>query len=174
MIELQQHRPEWAAEFRREATMLASALTGRIDALEHIGSTAIPSLIAKPIIDLAARAAPSADPFDLGPLLAGTGYEPHTAGPKNHAIYIRTTDGRRTHILHVFTAEQWTDCNQRLFRDLLLRDASARVRYQALKQSLTGHTDGKAYTAAKRALITELVNDERMLRGLPPTNPWDK
>ncbi|MGN8026736.1 GrpB family protein [Microbacterium sp. 22242] len=174
MIDLQPHHPEWAHAFRREASMLRALLAGRIDAVEHIGSTAIPALLAKPIIDLAARAASATDPFALGPPLADSGYRPHTDGPKSHAVYVRSSGERRTHILHVFTTEQWTHCNQRLFRDRLLRDATARSRYQALKESLVDHTDGKSYTAAKRALITELVNDERALRSLPPTDPWDK
>lgn len=131
MVQLQPHRPEWARAFRVEAARLAAALAHRIDAVEHVGSTAVPALLAKPIIDLA-------------------------------------------HILHVFRADQWAHCNQRLFRDKLLHDPAARRRYRHLKASLAGLTDGRDYTAAKRSLIEELLNEERAARGLPPTTAWEK
>lgn len=174
MIELQPYRPEWAEEFRRESARLAAALGDRVDAVEHIGSTAVPGLVAKPIIDLAARAAASVDPFDLGDALRETGYVQHTAGPKTHGVYVRHDGERRTHILHVFAAADWEHANQRLFRDRLLRDRSARERYAALKLSLIDLDDGRDYTAAKRDLIAELLRAERAERGLPPTNTWDK
>lgn len=174
MIELSPHRTEWAAAFRHEAARLSDVLRERVDAIEHIGSTAVPGLVAKPIIDLAARATATVDPFALGPLLAGLGYEPNAAGPKTHAVYVRSDGVRRTHILHVFGSDVWEHCNQRLFRDKLLHDASARRRYQELKLELARTDDGRAYTAAKSPLIEELLNEERTARCLPPTAAWDK
>ncbi|WP_285028261.1 GrpB family protein [Plantibacter sp. ME-Dv--P-122b] len=174
MIELSPHRTEWAAAFRHEAARLSDVLHGRVDAIEHIGSTAVPGLVAKPIVDLAARATAAGDPFALGPLLAGLGYEPNAAGPKTHAVYVRSEGARRTHILHVFDSDAWEHCNQRLFRDKLLHDAAARHRYGALKHRLAATDDGRAYTAAKLPLIEELLNEERTSRGLPPTTAWDK
>lgn len=174
MIELSPHRTEWAVAFRHEATQLSDVLHGRVDAIEHIGSTAVPGLVAKPIIDLAASVTPGVDPFALGPLLAGLGYELNAAGPTTHAVYVRSEGARRTHLLHVFGSDAWEHCNQRLFRDKLLHDASARRRYQALKLELARTDDGRAYTVAKLPLIEELLNEERASRGLPPTSAWDK
>jgi len=174
MIELQQHQTSWADEFRREAKRVARALGARVDVIEHIGSTAVPGLVAKPIIDLAARAASDADPFALDAPLSEIDYRPHRTGPKNHAVYVRTRQDRRTHILHVFTADQWMHCHQRLFRDKLLHDPSARRRYGRLKESLALLDDGREYTAAKRALVEELVNEERAARGMPAASAWDK
>ena len=48
MVELQAYQPEWADEFEREARRLSRVLDGRVDAVEHIGSTAVPGLWAKP------------------------------------------------------------------------------------------------------------------------------
>lgn len=174
MVDLQPHSPTWADDYRREAERLAVALGTRVDALEHIGSTAVPGLSAKPIIDVAARTSPGADPFALGAALIGLGYEPHASGPKTHAVYVRLDGPRRTHILHVFRPDQWDACHQRLFRDRLLRDPVARQRYGTLKEALAGLDDGRAYTAAKTALITELVTEERVARGLPAVTVWDK
>ncbi|WP_127817678.1 GrpB family protein [Microbacterium sp. CPCC 204701] len=174
MVDLQPHTPRWAEEFRLEASRVLAATAGHLDAVEHIGSTSVPGLVAKPIIDLAGRAASAVDPFSLDALLDRIGYAPHTMGPKNHAVYVRHQDGRRSHILHVFTAEDWETCNQRLFRDKLRHDPEARRRYAALKISLASALDGRAYTLAKRALIQELLNEERAARGLLPTTAWDK
>lgn len=174
MVRLAAHRSAWAEAFREESDRLAAALAGRVDLIEHIGSTAIPGLAAKPIIDLAARAAVEVDPFGLADVLERTGYESHTSGPRNHGVYVRLVTGRRTHILHVFAWAEWDTCNQRLFRDKLLRDASARARYAAVKQSAARLADGRAYTAAKLSVIEELLNEERAARGLPATTAWDK
>lgn len=174
MVELVEHRAEWGALFRSEADRLAPALGPAVTAMEHIGSTAVPGLVAKPIIDLAARTAPDVDPFALSSLVAPLGYEQHRRGPKNHGVYVRSTGERRTHILHVFAADEWETCNQLLFRDALLRDPTARARYGDLKRELAGAADGRDYTAGKRDLVEELLNAERARRGLLPTSAWDK
>lgn len=173
MPELLPHDPAWAGEFRRESSRIRAALGDLIDAAEHVGSTAVPGLVAKPIIDIAVRTSASIDPFDLGAHLASLGYERHAGGPKNHGVYVRRSGGERTHILHAFNAEQWEYCNQRLFRDKLLRDEAARDRYQELKESIA-HVDGRRYTAAKTWLIEELLNEERAARGLPAIVAWEK
>ncbi|MBD8141202.1 GrpB family protein [Frigoribacterium sp. CFBP 13605] len=174
MVDLQPHSPTWADDYRCEAERLTTALGTRVDAFEHIGSTAVPGLLAKPIIDVAARTSPGTDPFRLGAALTDLGYERHATGPKTHAVYVRRDGPRRTHILHIFRPDQWDACHQRLFRDRLRRDPVARQRYATLKEALAGLDDGRAYTAAKTALITELVTDERAARGLPAVPVWDK
>ncbi|MGO2608652.1 MAG: GrpB family protein, partial [Brachybacterium tyrofermentans] len=57
MVELQSNHALWASSFAQAAGDISAALVGRVDAIEHIGSTAVPGLPAKPIIDMAARAA---------------------------------------------------------------------------------------------------------------------
>jgi GrpB-like predicted nucleotidyltransferase (UPF0157 family) len=175
VIHLEEHRPEWAAIYRAEAERIRAAAGDALSTIEHVGSTAVPGLRAKPVIDIAAAVTPGVDPFGLEPLLASARYERHRAGPKNHGVYVRWAGGARTHILHVFDAETWPTSNHRLFRDKLLRDPEARRRYDALKVALASTAaDGRAYTAAKRELIEELANDERARRGLPATRVWEK
>jgi len=174
MIELQEYQEAWADEFRAESARLMQVLSGQIEAIEHIGSTAVPGLIAKPIIDIATHVAATVDPRTLDVPLARLGYEPNPAGPRNHAVYTRSASTRRTHILHAFTHNEWTACNQRLFRDKLLGDASARSRYGDLKRNLSKVADGRTYTSLKTELIQELLNEERASRGLPPAPAWEK
>ncbi|MFT2707380.1 GrpB family protein [Clavibacter zhangzhiyongii] len=175
MIRLEEHRPEWAAAFRVEAERIRRAAGDALTAVEHIGSTAVPGLRAKPIIDLAAAAAPGVDPFGLDATLGPLGYAQHRTGPRNHGVHVRMAGGARIRILHVFAAEAWATCPQRLFRDRLLRDPDARRRYDALKADVAmTAADGRAYTAAKQGLVQELVDAERADRGLPPVRVGDK
>ncbi len=175
MVIVEPYSRDWPRLFEEQALRLRAALGARITDIEHIGSTAIPGLAAKPIIDLAARAATGIDPFDLAPVIASLGYFAHRSGPKNHAVYVRGTDAGRTQILHVFKWDDWELCNQRVFRDKLLHDDSARHRYRDLKIRLAGSVnDGADYTAGKRDLIQELLNEEQAARGMPFTSAWDK
>jgi len=174
MVLLEPHRAAWRSDFAHEAERLHRALGADVTAIEHIGSTAVPGLSAKPVIDVAAQAAPSVDPFGLGGELAAAGYRQHWSGPKTHAVYVREQDGARTHILHVFATAAWETCNQRLFRDKLLRDPAARERYERVKRRASGLADGREYTAAKSRVVQELLDEERAARGLPPVPAWDK
>ena len=174
MVDLEPHQARWSEDFRLESDRIRTVTAELIDALEHIGSTAVPGLTAKPIVDLAARLLPGVNATDLDEPLASLGYRRHTAGPKTHGVFIREDGGRRTHILHAFAVEEWEHCNQRLFRDKLLNDPSARDRYQSLKLSIAELADGREYTKAKTELIEELLNEERASRGLPPTVAWEK
>jgi len=175
VVAVEPYSRNWPRRFEQQEAALKVALGSQLSAIEHIGSTAIPGLAAKPIIDIAGRAAPGADPFSLGSEIAGLGYYPHLTGPKTHAVYIRGTDAGRTEILHVFDSDDWPRCNQRVFRDKLLHDASARRRYGELKIHLAASlSDGVTYTVAKRELIQELLNEEQASRGIPLTLAWDK
>lgn len=174
MVSLENRHADWAREYEREAGRLSGALGTRVTALEHIGSTAVPGLVAKPVIDLAARAAEHVDVFGLAELIAPLGYEMHRSGPKNHGVYVRADQGTRTHILHVFAHESWDACNQRLFRDKLVHDLDARERYGAAKVELATEADGAHYTEAKSAIVQELLDEERAARGLPSVRAWDK
>lgn len=175
MVGLEEHRSTWAQEFDAEADRVRACLGAKANAIEHIGSTAVPGLLAKPVIDLAVRARVRVDPFSWEPFLSAIGYALHRGGPKNHGVYVRSVDGERTHILHAFAHDGWDDCHQRLFRDVLLRDPHARRRYAELKRQMADlHATGRDYTAAKRGLVEELVNEERARRALPWVPVWDK
>ena len=175
MVVVEPHNTGWALRFREQADLLSAALGHRVTAIEHVGSTAIEGLPAKPIIDLAARVAPFVDPFSVEPVIQSLGYRLHLSGPKTHAVYVRANDEGRTDILHVFTASDWPTCNQRVIRDKLLHDETARRRYGELKMRLAAPTvTATDYTAAKLLLVQELLDEERASRGLPRVDAWEK
>ena len=150
-VEVVSYDPRWPEMFARErehlARCLPSDLIGRI---EHFGSTAVPGLAAKPIIDMLVEV------VDLGetrrriaPLLESGGY----------AWFIkRDESGARTHHIHMVEShfEHW---NGLLFRDWLRDHPEDAARYGRLKMELARRygSDRVAYTRAKGAFISEIT-----------------
>lgn len=154
----------WVAQFIEERDRLFGLLPSRFVAIEHIGSTAVPGLAAKPIIDILAGVSrmSEADAL-LGPLCAH-GYE--TSAEFNATLpdrrwLMRHARGRRTHHLHhvVFGGEPWIRRLQ--FRDVLRADAAIATRSQRLKRGLAEQyrEDREAYTDAKTAFIRDILAD---------------
>jgi GrpB-like predicted nucleotidyltransferase (UPF0157 family) len=155
--------PAWPVRFEEEKARLRD-LFPFIRDIQHIGSTAIPGLQAKPIIDLLAGV-DSMDAMEaLVPPLTGIGYlylpEQNLILPERRWL-MRQKDGHRTHHLHlvVHNGPEW----QRLitFRDALLHDTELRHRYALLKTDLAdrvGH-DRDTYTRSKSDCIQAVLQD---------------
>jgi GrpB-like predicted nucleotidyltransferase (UPF0157 family) len=144
------------------------------DAVEHIGSTSVPGLAAKPVIDLMAA-------VDLDAVagreedLAGLGYHRLDVGMIGRLFYYRDEDGARAYQLHVVPADTWDTRNERLLRDHLRAHPEDARRYAELKRALAAeHTDGTEYTRAKTELIQELTDRARAGRGLPSVPVWEE
>jgi GrpB-like predicted nucleotidyltransferase (UPF0157 family) len=162
-VRLETYDSRWAAEFVAERDRLLTLLPGRFIAIEHAGSTAVPGLAAKPIIDLTAGVGTLAQADTLVEPLCAHGYE--TSAEFNATLpdarwLMRHAGGRRTHhlLLVVYQGEQWM---RRLrFRDVLRADATLAARYEHLKQQLAEQHrhDREAYTEAKSAFIHEVLN----------------
>ncbi|MFI6740856.1 GrpB family protein [Nonomuraea sp. NPDC050451] len=87
----------------------------------------------------------------------------------------RAERGRRSHHLHVVTADTWESRNERLLRDHLRADPHAAAEYAALKRALAdGDPDGLAYTRGKTDLIQRFVDEARRSRGLPLLPVWEE
>lgn len=154
--------PRWPAQFVEERDRLFALLPGRFAGVEHIGSTAVPRLAAKPIIDILAGVRSMAEADALLEPLCAHGYE--TSAAFNATLpdrrwLMRHARGRRTHHLHlvVFGGEPWI--HQLQFRDVLRTDAAIAARYEQLKRDLAGQYrhDREAYTHAKTAFILEVL-----------------
>ncbi len=154
--------PQWVVQFVAERSRLLALFPSRFAAIEHVGSTAVPGLSAKPIIDILAGVSDltEADAL-LGPLCAhgyNTSAEFNATLPDRRWL-MRHACGRRTHHLHlvVFDDEPWIRHVQ--FRALLRADAAIAARYENLKRGLAERhrQDRDAYTAAKSAFINEVL-----------------
>jgi len=149
----------WPQRFQREADALREALGDLVADVHHIGSTSVPGLDAKPIIDVQISVA-SFDPLDAFRVpLESLGFCFRADNPDLNKRYFREPPGtRRTHI-HVFRAGSWSEQIALLFRDYMrAHDENAR-RYAELKYRLTAQSrdDRRGYTASKSPFIWETM-----------------
>lgn len=166
-MRLASYDPAWAKRYEAISDDLARAL-GPTWALEHVGSTSVPGLLAKPVIDIALRM-PAKAPFADGlQAFGGTPWTTPLVVGDHWATFLRV-DGVRTAIGHIFTADQWAEAHIRLFAAWLRTHPVDRDRYARLKSDLVDEGAwGSAYTDAKEVLVREVVNKAREARGLPP------
>lgn len=159
-IEIVDHRPSWGEAFAREADRLAALVPGL--RAHHIGSTAVPGLAAKPVIDLMALV----DDLD-GPVAAlvgpsgGYSYpEAYNATLAHRRWLCRPSAAHRTHHLHLVDREEMLERHLR-FRDALRADPELAARYGELKRRLAAAHGGDrdAYTAAKREFVADALNE---------------
>lgn len=172
IIEIVPYQSDWPRAFATEA----AALSARVPAfreIEHIGSTAVPGLAAKPVIDMMAAVLDLAEAERALPTLAARGYTLIDTGMRNRFFLQRP--GAPACNLHIVTLDSWPRRRERLMRDALLADPQARADYAALKRDLAAaHGDDLvAYTRAKTAFVQRLMDEVHVRLGLPPQDVWD-
>lgn len=158
-VRLVPYTPAWAELFEDEKAKLSLALKDWALDIQHIGSTAIPGGVAKPIIDIGIAVAD----FDLAcacvPLVVGVGYEYQGENgiPRRH--YFVKRNSATTHHIHMFEQESRNWQDHILFRDYL-RDHPEEVNeYTELKIRLAEMfpTDREAYTNGKGEFISRIL-----------------
>ncbi|MDX6260798.1 MAG: hypothetical protein QOH84_2486 [Kribbellaceae bacterium] len=103
---IEEYNPDWPRQYAEAAAALVAASDGRW-LVEHIGSTSIEGLPAKPIIDLAVRVTQLPEIEPHLPALETLGWHDLVAGPRTHRVLVRRRGRVRTHIAHFFSADQW-------------------------------------------------------------------
>lgn len=176
-IQVVPYDPSWPRLYAAERALVLAATEPRFVTLEHVGSTAVPGLHAKPIIDMMAVVADLVDGVAVLAPLAGLGYQLVETGMPNR-LFLRKRDLERGCGFHLHIVEEagWDERNERLLRDYLLAHPEAAQAYGQFKQRLAAELahDGPAYTKAKTALIQSLVDQARDERGLPRVNVWEE
>jgi GrpB-like predicted nucleotidyltransferase (UPF0157 family) len=176
-IEIVDYDPRWPALASQAIDELTQALGATLPRIEHMGSTSVPGLAAKPVIDLMAGVEdlPAAG-ARLGAALPALSYQAADNGMAGRLFFLRERDGRRTHHLHVVPLDSLELRNELLMRDRLRGHPDEAARYGALKRSLAAQPDLDmlAYTRAKTDLIQELVDAARAERGLPSIPVWEE
>jgi GrpB-like predicted nucleotidyltransferase (UPF0157 family) len=173
--------PSWPIHFSRERERLRSYLGNEgapvAKELQHYGSTAIPGLSAKPIIDMMAPVA-SLDAADaLGDRLAAAGYRKIDAGFFKRRFFRRKVDGADLAFhLHLVLCPTWPVKNELLLRDWLMERPEMARAYEALKKRLAAEhgDDMPRYTEGKTLFLREAVNEARLRRGLPLESDWNE
>lgn len=173
-IEVREYDPSWPELAASVCAEVDAALPGVFLAIEHIGSTSVPGLAAKPIIDIMAAVTSLEQVASREAALAALGFERFETGMSDRLFYRRPVTEPRTHHLHVVTTDTWNTRNERILRDYLLAHPDAAERYGALKKTLADDVDDPdTYTRAKTDLIQELVDAARAERGLPSVPVWE-
>ena len=158
---LANYDPEWPALFEREAVRIRAALGDRALLVEHAGSTSVPGLAAKPIVDIVLAVADSADEPAYVPALEAVGYRLKIREPHWHEH--RMLKGPDIDLnLHVFTAGSTEIDRMLAFRDRLRTSASDRDRYEAAKRELAARRWRYVqYYADAKAAVIEAILDGR-------------
>ena len=134
-IELVEWDPAWPVAFQREAARIRAALGATVRRLEHAGSTSVPGLAAKPIIDIVLAVPDSADEAAYVPALEGAGYRLAVREPDwfEHRC-LKATDPAVN--LHVFTEGSEEILRMLTFRDWLRTHPDDRDLYLRTKREL--------------------------------------
>jgi GrpB-like predicted nucleotidyltransferase (UPF0157 family)/GNAT superfamily N-acetyltransferase len=162
--------PAWPASFDEEAARIRRALPTSL-AIEHFGSTAVPGLSSKPILDLLVLV-PSLDAAPaIDRALGALGYELWRDNPKKDRLFfvqgMPPRGARRTH--HVHVSEPNGELVERLvFRDFLRAHRRDRTRYAELKTALASRYrfDRDAYTAGKATFVAAVMAKARKARAV--------
>jgi GrpB-like predicted nucleotidyltransferase (UPF0157 family) len=134
-IVLVEYDPAWPELFRREELRIRAALGPAALLVEHVGSTSVPGLAAKPLIDLVLAVRDSADEPAYVPALAAAGYVLRIREDAWHQH--RLFKGPEVDLnLHVFSRGCPEIDRMLAFRDRLRRHAADRERYEAAKRTL--------------------------------------
>jgi GrpB-like predicted nucleotidyltransferase (UPF0157 family) len=150
--------PAWPEQFQRLGARLRTALGLLALRIDHIGSTSVPGLAAKPILDVQISVAALEPVGAYLPALEATGFHWRADNPERTKRYFREITGPRTHI-HVRASGSWSEQFALLMRDYLRAHPAEAARYAALKRELAERLgdDRHAYTDAKDPFIWALM-----------------
>ena len=157
-IEIRDYDTDWPLLYEREETRIRAALGDRVVRLEHAGSTSVPGLPAKPLIDIVLEVPDSTDEVSYVPDLEAAGYVLRIREPDwfEHRLF----KGPDTNVsVHTFSAGCDEVDRMLLFRDWLRENAADRELYAATKRELAAR-DWKymqQYADAKTAVVLEIM-----------------
>jgi GrpB-like predicted nucleotidyltransferase (UPF0157 family) len=165
-IEIVDADPEWQLQGQRLRDTLQVLLAPWLAAgIEHVGSTAVPDLPAKPIIDLQAAVADLDEAESIAAVLSR--HDWHFVTPALdqrpwRRFFVKLAGGRRIAHLHVMTSDTPRWGQQIAFREALRADSATRSDYAALKHALAQRHSGdrEAYSAAKDSFIQVVLDPE--------------
>lgn len=164
-ILIMDYDPEWLRLYEKERALICSALGDTVADIQHVGSTAVPGLVAKPVIDILIGVRDlSLDEKNIE-ALSEIGYEYRGEAGIPGRLFFRK-GMPRTHHVHVAVlgGEFWTE--HLLFRDYLRAHPEEALRYADLKRDLAARlrTDRASYTESKAPFISSILAKARMWR----------
>jgi GrpB-like predicted nucleotidyltransferase (UPF0157 family) len=173
VIEIVPYQPVWPLAFAAEAADLRR-IAPVFAELEHIGSTAVPGLAAKPVIDMMAAVERLEAVTPVLPALGKRGYALVKTGMRDRLFLQRA---RLPGVnLHIVTLASWPERNERLLRDALIAAPKSAADYATLKRRLAEiHADDiAAYTRAKTDFVQAIIDAARDRLSLPREPVWQE
>jgi len=154
--------PRWPRGFKEEKARILAAIGSWAERVEHVGSTAVPGLAAKPIIDVLVGLRDLEDAKECIPRLVSIGYEyvPEYETVRPERRYFRKGPAEaRTHHLHMVETASAFFRNHILFRDYLRAHPAEAGRYEALKRALAEEHEFNrdAYTEGKTEFVESVL-----------------
>ncbi|HJW89347.1 MAG TPA: GrpB family protein [Anaerolineales bacterium] len=155
-VKVVQHNPEWVEKYKQEEYKLLITLRSEVVAIHHIGSTAIPRIWAKPIIDILVEV------YEIGkldfyyPMMMAMGYQPRGEyGIQGRQYFVKWDNGIHTHHVHAFQMGRPEIARLLNFRDYLIEHSEEAEAYSKLKQLLAQQfpLDTEGYTEAKSGFV---------------------
>ncbi|MCL6270300.1 GrpB family protein [Sansalvadorimonas sp. 2012CJ34-2] len=141
IIEVVEYNPEWADLFQKEQTLIQNALTPLEAKVVHIGSTAVPGLAAKPVIDIMILLPEITEIDNYNEKLEQLGYEPKGEfGIPGRRFFMKGGDNR-THHIHAFTEGNPEAVRHLAFRDYLIAHPQVAAEYASLKLAVARSCD---------------------------------
>ncbi|MEH6930490.1 GrpB family protein [Priestia megaterium] len=159
LVKLQPYNDKWRKSFEEERELLSSQLKELIIAIEHVGSTSIEGLFAKPIIDIAIGVSSLDVIIELKEKAKALGYVEVPVSIDGTHVFARYKEKKITHFLHVMIYNQslWKD--QISFRDYLRSDPDAKIEYINIKEELAKKypNDVVSYTNNKKKFVDAIL-----------------
>lgn len=170
LVDVVDYDPAWPSVFSALADRIRDALGWRAIVVEHVGSTAVPGLPAKPVIDIDLTVADPADEAAYVPALEAVGFELRVREPWWYQHRVLRADEPRCH-LHVFGFDSPELVKHRIFRDWLRGNPEERERYAQVKReasaaSTAAGEDAMAYNARKEQVVREIYDRAFRATGL--------
>ena len=156
------YNTEWKKIYKKEEKLLISVLENQVLDIQHIGSTSVPGVKAKPIIDIVIAVKRIKDVERLIKSVKKLGYEYKCeAGVKGRYFFVKGSEEKRTHYIHMVRlgGKQWK--NLTYFREYLLENKENIKKYNELKENLAKEykNDRDTYTKKKSLFISRAIKE---------------
>jgi GrpB-like predicted nucleotidyltransferase (UPF0157 family) len=161
IVKLSDYNPEWSNLFQQEKDVISSTLEDKLLGVEHIGSTAIPGIKSKPILDLMIAIKSLNDWEELKEPLGELGYEfrRDSRSLQQHILFVKGPEEKRTHYLKVaeINSDFWKE--HILFRDYLIAHPDKAKEYENLKMTMLKAHEGNRdpYTKGKEVFVKDVL-----------------
>lgn len=165
-VRLEDYNPEWKNSFELEKIVLSNIFKDIALSIEHVGSTSIEGLSAKPIIDMLVIIKTFSDFETVRYYFEKEPYSIKLDSPEDEILIRKGDETNRTHFIHVVELGSDRQINTLLFRDYLRENKDAVLEYENLKKELAIKyaDDRKMYTVSKNDFIQGILKKAKEIK----------